>query len=888
MSEPQIDPKWNKDREFPLRRFLVAGVPVLLILVAILFSFFKGCNPLGRQGQKKVYSPGQQNIGFVKKSNDLFRALLEKTDNSVVPTDLESLNKHYLAFEFDLPYATDNVSCIEGADLRVVAIHPEYIPEEDREFFFNSRLPQLLKQQSEKINETYFRISLQTRAKGMTKSMSVKSIELIPSMFKVALTKDPWAGTIYANGNCLFSKENSVFLTLGNTVLPLHKNKKDGLDKSYKLELDDSNLYLSGNPRQPFDYYQYYLDTYNGNRSVSIMLEDGKDVNICCVHDTLGDVLVISSQFNFNQGKKKLTAGPNQRIAVKDGDKLIFYSDSNRKLAEISVNTEDPSLVLSSLTHSSLGTSRYVISGNQTDLFTQQMIRSFCRSLSNKEDVEDVYFSLDPFLSKEFESEIRDYLALLRAAAKRDTTNFPINQEDPEFDISLTIMDMATGQVLASPFYISQFDKERKTDELKMTTRNVALSRRFLGSTFKPILSLAAVQANPDLLNLNTVGMYSNVDHNKKNRKATATFHGRLTKSWAKGTSHWNGTDFVKFIAHSDDVYPVSLAALAMSKATKGHFAVLPVGDVFGMSKNNMLILNQGQFRKDEPFPYWLSLLSGANLCEDEQDSLQYLFEGLFDKLDAVPNEICPDATNLHYDSFYDSDNMDFRDRLVPWVLGQGGNEWSCMSIAESWCRMLTKRDVRTRYVKNDAIPSLIKGPGEDNYFCVKDKQDFKGSMSTWNRFLDNLEKAQTIPGGNGYTLYPMYQTVTGLNSRLKLQGEHELVLFSKTGTPDAYVRDEIPILNARKRFLDVGVYAFALIRRSELNKIKQSSPQPGKGIVCVVRLTRSYKCMNCSSGGKCEKCSQAGGFWGNTARDFFVSKPERLEKLYTMTGKYF
>lgn len=884
MSEPNIDPKWNKDREFPLRRFLVAGVPVLLIALAVLLSPFKSCNSLGEQGVKNVYSPGQQNIGFVKKSNDLFHILLQKTDTTVVPVDMETLNKHYLAFEFDLPYAADNVACIEGADLRVVGIHQDYIPEEYREFFFNSRLPQLLKQQSEKISETYFKITLQSHSSGMRKRMSVNSIELIPSMFKVALTKDPWTGTIYANENCLFTKENSVFLTFANTVLPLHKNKREGLHNSYKLVLDNSDIFLSGKKKSQLDYYQYYIDTYNSDRSVSIMLENNRDVNICCVEDSL----IISSQFNFNQGKRKLTAGNNQKIAVKDGDKLIFYSDNNRKIAEFTVNTEDPSLVLSSLTHSSLGTSRYVISKNQTDLFTQQMIRGFCRSLSNKDSIEDVRLSLDPFLSREFEIEIRNYLNKLLSNAKSNTKDFPKNQKEAEFDISITIMDMATGQVLASPFYMSQFDKERKTDDLKMTSRNVALSRRFLGSTFKPILSLAAVQSNPDLLDLNTFGMYSDVNRDKTDPKATAKFHGRLTKSWAKGTNHWAGTNFVNFIAHSDDVYPVSLAALALSQAKKGQFSILPVGEsnVFIMS-NDRLRFNPGQFQNDQPFPHWLALLSGANFSKNIPIS-SYLFEGLFNESDNVPNEICPDATNLHYDTFYDSDNMDFRDKLVPWVLGQGGNEWSCMSIAESWCRMINKRDIHSRFVKYDSIPSLLIAKNEQNYYSINPNQNFQGVMNAWNQFLDKFEAAQKIPGPpNVMTLYPMYLKVSELNQTLKLQNGNELVLFSKTGTPDAYVRDEVPILNARKRYLDVGVYTFALIKKNELKKIKNKDPKPGKGIVCVIRLTRSYKCMSCGKDKKCETCLKANGFWGSTARDFFVSKPERLKKLYKMTEKY-
>ncbi len=883
MSEPNIDSRWNKDREFPLRRFLVVGVPGLLIILAVILSLFKACNSLGINGILKIYSPGQKDSGFVKKANDLFEILLLEEDSTVFPTDLESLNRHYLALEFDLPYASDNAAYIEGTDLRVVGIHQDYIPEEYREFYFNSRLPQLLKQQRENLSETYFKITLKPHYSGMRKSISVNSVELFPAMFKVALTKDPWTGTIYANNNTLFTEENSVFLTIGNTVLPMHKNSHEALHDSYKLVLDNSKVYLSGSRRRTIDYYQYYMETYRRDKSVSIMLENNRDVNICCV----GDTFVISSQFNFNQGKRKLNAGKNQRIAVRDGDKFIFYSDNNHKLAEFTVNTQDPSLVLSSLTHNAKGTSRYVISRDQTDLFTQQMIRGLCRSLSNTDSVQDVHLSLEPFLSREFERELKDYLHELQSNARKDTKAFPRNQKESEFDISLTIMDLATGQVLASPFYISQFDKERSSDDLKMATRNVALSRRSLGSTFKPLLALAAVQANPDLLNLNTAGMYSDVNLDKKNPNATAMFHRRRTRSWAKNTTHWSGTDFVKFIARSDDVYPVSLAALALSQA-RGNYASLPIGEnnVFGMH-GGRLAFNPGKFQNDQPFPYWLSLLSGANYSRDIPIS-RYLFEGLHNDQEFELSGICPDATNLHYDTFYNDENLEFRAKLVPWVLGQGGNEWSCISIAESWCRMLSKRDIHARLLRYDSVPALIVGRNEPNYYCVRENRDFNGVMSTWNGFLDRFEAAQKIPGGSGYTLYPMFRKVSELNQSLGLQDSSELVLFSKTGTPDAYVRDETPTLNARKRYLDVGVYTFALVRNGELNKIKEQEPQPAKGIVCVIRVTRSYKCMKCTESKKCDTCSNASGFWGTTARNFFVNKPSRLQKLYWMTERYF
>lgn len=91
-------------------------------------------------------------------------------------------------------------------------------------FYYNSRLPQLLQQQKDKIAETYFRISCQgldyDKSKGK-KPIKVTKVEIIPSMFKVALTKDPWVGTVEGAQNCLFDEDNAVFLNFGNSILPL-------------------------------------------------------------------------------------------------------------------------------------------------------------------------------------------------------------------------------------------------------------------------------------------------------------------------------------------------------------------------------------------------------------------------------------------------------------------------------------------------------------------------------------------------------------------------------------------------------------------------------------------------------------------------------------------
>lgn len=875
----RIDPNWSniRNHHFVLRPFLVAGVFLLLIALAVFMSFFKGNTSLGEVAKEDVYSPVKEDKGFVAKADRLLEELLADCDTTVSAVDLESLNKKYPSLIFALPYAMDDATCIEGGDLRLVGINNDKIKDKWKQFYFNSRLQQLLQQQSDNISETYFSIKLRSESKKGKLDLNVKSIKLIPSMFKVALSKDPWTGTIIANDNGLFNDENSVYLTYGNTVLPLHRNRSVLMSNPLKVYVVGSELKLNKRDRH-FNYYDYYQKTYKTDRSVSIPLtSDVRDVNFCCK----GDTLVISSSYTFKYGRGKEQSGDNVRIPIRDGEKLVFYDNlNNKKIAEFTVNTHNPALTLSSIIRSNLGSSRYNIARSQTDLFTQQMIRGLSRHLSNKDSVNDVNITIDPLLSKEFEDDLIKAITEARRG---------VGDYKSEYDISLTIMDLATGNVLASPFYMTRFEKELSDESLQLITKNVSLRRRYIGSTFKPMLALAAVLSNSDLLSLNTPGMVSIQPGDE-----SVNFHGRKSKLWAsKARSHWGGTNFTTFISRSDDVYPVSLAALAMSQAT-GNYGTLSLGEksVFCMN-NGLLYLKKDKLDVNNPFPYWLSQLYVANYNSESSTDLQ-LWSGLYARNDVENQEsgpfddcfgidgraksdnyrdrnfgleeISPDITNLHLNQLYEGG--EFRTTLVPFVLGQGSNEWNCIKLAEAWCRMIGKRDVRAHFIKHDVVDADRIYSGEEEMRpSVRGNRTMQQVSATWNQFLEKFEAAQV-----GSLLGKMKTAVQNLNSSV---GE-DLVLFSKTGTPDEYVRNELPMLMASRRGLDVGMYTFALVKRSELNKIKAG--QPGKGIVCVVRMNRTYD----------SRRNKTDGLSSSKARDFFSAHPERLRKLYDMTKNYY
>lgn len=953
MAEPKLDNNWQNDRQFRIRPFLVAGTALLLLFVALVLSTVKGCTSLGSEGRKSFFSPTDtEGEGFVGKTNELLATLLSDCDETIPVVDLMSLNQRYPALEFALPYGEDQKTVIEASDLRLVGIHPERIKSEKwRNFYFNSRLPQLLRQQREETSETFFEIKAQSwrqpRDKAITvpagvRPIEITSIRLYASMFKVALVKNPWKGEIRGRQNCLFDAHNAIFLTYGSSMVPVPKQSdfaSTGAGKEAIRAVMDTCMLLDGRGH-PIDYYDIYrraFDTTNAERerSVSIWMCETRgampkgDLQIYCTKankpEAKDSIKIISgNKIIVYRGKKapetiKAHTHGGQKfyapIAVDDGMKLAVYDQGGgRKLGEFVVNTTDPTRRLSSIIQSSTGQTRHNIPASQTDLFTQQVIRGVTRHLSAEDNATDVVdLSIDPMLSLELEKHIRSFVATL---PEELPAGKPASQRNEQYDMSVTVMDIATGEVIATPFYTTKFDPADYPQQLKMTTRNVALSRRYVGSTFKPFVAIAALQANPNLIDLNTAGHCSLGPKNNTNAKVDRTrkadfFGYTILNPWAQtAPSHWNGCGFTEFLAHSDDVYPVALAAIAMTgEATT---AAIPLGGsncIFEKHSDNNLYLKKSKgddssastVYRSHPFFHWLTYITDANPDCDTDNAERNPLRGIIhrhpdDTDDAESDyglrEITPDITNLHLDRFCNGEGGTMRSEIVPWVLGQGSNEWSAVTMAQAWARMIGRQSVVATYLDTrsangkagaDAIEPLVGRA--DNPGCNttggRDRSP-EAINRTWNEFLDRLGAA-----ASGGTLAPMNTAVNSLNSSLgETATTGPLVLFCKTGTPDAYSRYEAPLMGAGNRFFDIGMFSFALMPQSAVRNVREGkAPQ---GIVCVVRVTRTYQCNKCRQETQCKACSDYNGLQSSTARDFFAANPRRLRMLYDMTRRYY
>lgn len=902
----------------------------LLVMVMFLSNFAKH---LGGQlaviGNNSIYEPlDSASLGFVGHANELFELLTDSTNSEYVntnikATDINELNLRYKALQFEIIGGGIH-SVTRGEELRLVNIFPDSIKDEKiRKFYNNSSLPSLLEKQRKNIVDSYFYINLSSDTTvssfANVKPVTVNRIYLTPQLFRVSLTAKHWEGDIYQNGNCLYN-ENFVFLSNNEFILPIEKDTAKLLSMhEYQVNIDVSSGITKGK-NKIWNYYKYYEDVvlYRNLNQPTIKLSDSDaEFRIACGKDSF--VVNPSNQTNimvYQNGKSYVVRHIDtpeeqentKKMPIIDGTRLVVFNGT-QKVAEFTLFAENPALCLSRMIKSEKGQQRYFIPQNQTDILTQQIVKGLARNLSGNNDTTSITLSIDPMLSKEFQGELRNYLISLRDNLK---DSIPSNQKRQEWDISLTVMDIATGNIIASPYWSTRLEEEKDYPVLQQSHKNTALLKRYIGSTFKPLLALACVCNTPSLINLNTTdGSYY-----KALSKDSAVFLGnKVRERWAKKTSHWSGCNgMVQFLSRSDDVYPVALAAYGFAN-DKNPTAKLNLsneqgwikvkGDNLYMKTNNDGNINSPQA---QPLLKWLAYLYNLTYGNPEVVDLwgglplEYIkYDYYNEEQDSVKipfalESTYPDKYSLQGHLFLQGEPL--KNRLATWVLGQGDNEWNCFKVAEAWTRMMTLRDAHLSFVKRSL-------EGCPKSLFIKYSDMFKGKQKVWFEYIDKLEEAASQ---GDCTYLRVTKTLNTFNNNHR----PNLSIYAKTGTPDDVNRYPEILIDGNRRYYDLGMFTFSLVDKDKFKKYKEN-PVNGnaKGITCVLRITRSYECLNCikeqqkegSIEARCKTCKEFNGLASQHAFAFFV--PTKMDnnwlkhpynatndsiftKLYYMTQKYY
>ncbi len=870
-------------------------VIVLIIICVFIISFFS-------HSSKSYYEPiSEQNRGFIGKADALFDKLLnENTIDSIDARSLSDLNRKYPAFFFDIPDSLNQDINIQ--DIRLVGINESLLKDKkDITFYESSDLRNLFKQQRLNKDKAYFKVSIK-KEKG---NLYIKKIQMIRSLFKIKFSNQIWEGDILGQFNNPINDENSRYFIYGSSVLPIrlqnYQLNTNNDMSNYPVYLLDDKIHGKGifkkidNKFVNFDLYEHYnkhycdssecfelkFDTleHDNNHFMSLQVLKNKLIfdldqrlTVTCITKQNQQKLISGS--GAKEGRRIFNYAPDS-----ENIRIIIENENGLKLAEFHIAKHNPLKKLSYIIETNKGKTRKQIDSKYTDVFTQQVVLNFLKNINEQDTQSVISLSIDPYLSCALEKELENY----------GNTFIPENglTNNEHFEISICVINTATGEVLAAPYY--NYTPLPLSQERKISKRNPNMTRRYIGSCFKPLMALASTQLYPELLNL-TTGIHSgrtqapiatgetyiknHITYNYYNTEILGCPFYHTFSTTASNIQHYTKPiNMETFLASSNDVFPVVLAMYSLTKFknndpltqentnlqnyisqnnNSSNISLLnPItnyqnnGILFANTMNAMdFDIHKSNFAKVLDNLYSIKSEAIFNTDFFDPEPARYLLRYFEDSI--MISEISPDYTNMDYYSWNDSVKS-FRSTVVPWVLGQGTNEWSPLKLAEAWARMVTKFPLRLSYIHNEHVSDIYNG----SLLYQQTRKllgDRSGNRETWNTFLDIFKAAQSntsVDGSN--TLIKVFDLIQSINTNQNRTGNNRLIVLGKTGTPDDYEQSDWQHFDISGKIIyDIGLYTFSIMTEGQYQSLKNnitipSRTIPNAGITAVIRIVHAY-----------------------------------------------
>jgi len=900
---------------------------IIVFIVLIIIGVF-GISQCSHSSNKTYEPIAEDGKGFIGKADALFSQLLsENTIDTINARSLNDLNRKYPAFVFDVPDSLNSDLNIQ--DIRLVGINENFIKESDRNFYESSDLRNLIKQQRLDKNKKLFHISI-TKDKGC---LVISKIRMIKSLHKIKFSNDIWEGKLIGQSHNPINDSTARYLIYGSSVLPIRIQ-----NEILRFGITDYPIYMIENEKNnndwanQFDLYDHYNKHFANNKNCFKLMFDRENSNmflglqllrdkvvfrsdaslkvICITKDSISELIFES---NAKDKFKTVSFSPdceNIRIMIdaKDGDKWS-------KKAEFQIAQHNPLRDLAYTIYTNKGKTRKQIDPNYTDVFTQQIINTFLQNMSDSIVAAPISLSIDPFLSKAIEKELDKY-------GKSFIPSGGLAKNE-HFEISMCLINSATGEILAAPYY--NYTQKELTQERKIAKRNPNMIRRYIGSCFKPIMTLASLQLHPNLIGLETGGNSGitkeptirtdekgNFLKDKKGKYIydTEILGCPIKNTFASSTlSHYTSPrNLETYLASSNDVYPVVLAMYSLTdfenhnplstKNLKNYinqnvsngktsisFLNPKVNNTYNRNKEYYTIHQNSPFADILDELYDIKSEDIINTDDKNPTPAHYLLRDFLTDNDNIYfPEISPDYTYMSYYNWNDSINETFRGEVVPWVLGQGTNEWSPLKLAEAWARMVTKFPVMLSYIHNENPSDIYDG----NILYKKTSNLLNDSsetrLPTWNTFLDKFKAAQSnTQVGSSNTLIAVHNTVQRINTIQHREGKDSLIVLGKTGTPDDFDRGDWEHFDISGKIMyDIGLYSFSLMTEGQYQQLKNNTENPSEtisnaGITAVIRIVHSYPV---------NKPRRITNIGSNDARNFLSA--ERLQKILFYTDELF
>jgi hypothetical protein len=888
---------YNGDQRYKyLRWFLVLFVAILFIAFLWQICFIRNENIFKFHGKSHYRPLAADGLGLYGKINNYLEKALNDTVGVYDYNDITQINRFYKRLKFLIPEKNDEY-LVSINDIRLA----EFIPanEEESAFYHNSDFRKIIEGQTQQYNQSrqFFRIQWNA---GKTR---IKSIAIDTTLLDLPLTREIWKGVINFSDPFGDADPKVKYITHNDKLIPLFSNNLSlydftaGLNPGAIIDFRNGSLHNDNSIVFSQLFNQVHIDDQPLQLRFSVKPVDYK-LTIQNAGFIVRFMPIKKKGFSVKINGKAIPGGKVTNIDSRVNPVIEIEVDCQKDRYLLHLysgrNATSPQKVASWPLNWGVSTERVNI-GSELDLFSKQQLKHISAVMPAKSERRVVNLSTNAPLSFYLENKIKEEVRRLK-----NDKNICLSSEDV-VEMSMCIMDIRTGEVIAAPFYSSEFEHNLR-DEL-VDFKNFNLVRHDIGSTFKPILTFAAYLKYPGLasfeLQPNHTSYTADNPRNSRILGYTVPKYGsKGKKSGEPNNLFWDlCKDRVAFLANSHDNYPIALTLLAMvenpdktdqtNNNEKKAYNEISKTPVNSKEINNLLALlgsSSSRIKYD----------AGSKRLyfdEIEKSSFFNLFrKGLYDiesefeeddfgriGYDTTPwgalSELGRNLYTLYPDKVYtgigrlgqsSSIDADFS-AFKTFVLGQGDNQWTNIKLAEAYARLLSKNRTLATFIKSNnpkAVPLLSpKTLFDDIYIGFFGSNNFE---NVWSEFMADWRRALSFTNDKTNTLKPAYEKFKG---SLKSDELDKLYFYCKTGTPQENNErrtTELVYKDGKKRiWRDEGLFAFGITNTN------QDMPSGVTGIVYIRHLTK----VKPPSGYK--------GIESSQARDFIKSDIYREIMFY-------
>lgn len=817
----------NAPRVARLGIFVFAGILAAVILFVLIGRSNEG---FLAYHSKKEYKPlsGDDSIGFYGKVNHYLQQALSDTD-ATVPYSFRNINNFYKRLDFYFP--SDTLQYLARTnELRLIAYRPDAANAEDVRFYYNSDFKRIIDRQQAAFNlsEQYFVITFDRSSR----EPRIKSIRVDTMQFRMPLTYNYWKGRIEINDPYREINPDILYLSGDGATVPLFANTRIPVEQFQNGACQWAHINF------PFragsvNYKYLYNAVGRADSAISIRYDNNQNSIRFLNH---GENLYIQ---NHNQQHINLVI--NERDTIRTGQTRTVPVAQARNGIRLSVVKENGLFALfhisdlspyynSSLpVNGSITGHRFEIDSQNVDISLFQQLRVLRGAMDGNDTLNMISLSGNPALSQYLEQEIRRYTHQLKnnRSIVYDTSDI--------IEMSMTLMDAATGEVLATPFYGNYFSLDNTNDVIGR--KNFNLELHDIGSTFKPLLFMAGAIKFPSLsgfaLTSNTT--FSNEDETRIVGYRASKFGWR----WSRGRPttqiplFWQHMPIQRreALSISHDTYPIAITLLSLMESNDEAYPYLSGARAFDNARLNALLATNNNASTSR-----ITLENGRTLLKDLPQSslfklLQYLYDVQVSKdgsetnydtrvLRSLPGRkvgfLSPEKTSFFDTTFLGAAGYDLMS-LKADILGQGNNRWSNIKLAEAYARSLTGKrteasflkmpaDVQYRSLFSPAISGIYAGEFTDSTVMA----------GAWNAF--KADWLQAVANPNSELLSAALRHFRAAYTQMNADPGPdlpELQFYCKTGTPQ-----EVPVrlytYQNQTIYVDEGLFAFGIVTSGE------------------------------------------------------------------------